>query len=310
MSLNIKISGFYDEISGDLNEQIKVLKELGETYMCPRVIDGKNIADYTAEEFIKNIKPRLDAEGIKFSSIGSPIGKIGVNDDVAFAAQKQKLKELIKIAQAMDCRYIRVFSFFIKKGEDPAQYRDVVIHKMSEFAALCNGTGIVLLHENEKGIFGATPEYALDIYKSVNNVNLELLYDASNYIQCRVDPLAAFDLLKDYTAYYHIKDCDWSTRVEMPLGTGDGQYNKILKELSERNYDGFFTLEPHTGKYAVLRKIVYFVPFLALFMSNFFKAFRKIDKVLGKKVTDSVTRKEMFITQYSNLIKMIGDISE
>ena len=47
----ITISGFYDEISSALITQIAVLHELGETYMCPRNVDGKNIADYTFEEF-------------------------------------------------------------------------------------------------------------------------------------------------------------------------------------------------------------------------------------------------------------------
>ena len=86
--------------------------------MCPRVVDGKNIADYTAEEFAANIKPRLDAAGIKFSSIGSPIGKIGLYDDAAYEAQLAKLEELVKICKLMDCKYIRMFSFRVKQGGD------------------------------------------------------------------------------------------------------------------------------------------------------------------------------------------------
>ena len=65
---NITISGFYDEISSKLSTQIGVMHELGETYMCPRNLDGKNIADYTLEEFEDKIYPVLKREGIKFSS--------------------------------------------------------------------------------------------------------------------------------------------------------------------------------------------------------------------------------------------------
>ena len=50
----ITVSGFYDEISGDLDKQIAVLHELGEQYLCPRTVNGKNIADYTFEEFEKD----------------------------------------------------------------------------------------------------------------------------------------------------------------------------------------------------------------------------------------------------------------
>ena len=52
----ITISGFYDEISSTLSTQIAVMHQLGETYMCPRNVDGKNIADYTFEEFKEKIE--------------------------------------------------------------------------------------------------------------------------------------------------------------------------------------------------------------------------------------------------------------
>lgn len=108
----ITISGFYDEISSALSTQIAVLHELGETYMCPRNVDGKNIADYTFEEFKEKIFPVLKKEGVKFSSIGSPIGKVGIDDEEGFEKQKKQLAELVKIAKLTGCEYIRVFSFF------------------------------------------------------------------------------------------------------------------------------------------------------------------------------------------------------
>ena len=70
--MGIKISGFYDEVSGDLKTQLELCKKLGEQYICPRIVNGKNIANYTLEEFEKDIKPMLDEYGVKFSSIGSP----------------------------------------------------------------------------------------------------------------------------------------------------------------------------------------------------------------------------------------------
>ncbi|MDE7373639.1 MAG: hypothetical protein K2N18_06215 [Clostridia bacterium] len=107
----IAISGFYDEINSNLSTQIATIKELGESYLCPRNLDGKNIADFTFEEFKENVYPVLSKEGIKFSSIGSPIGKVGIDDEEGFAKQKKQLAELVKIAQLMECKYIRIFSF-------------------------------------------------------------------------------------------------------------------------------------------------------------------------------------------------------
>ena len=93
--MKITISGFYDEISSSLDRQIEAIKGYGERYLCPRVIDGKNIADYTADQFEKTVKPRLLKNGIRFSSIGSPIGKIAVDDDVSYRKQLDQLAELI-----------------------------------------------------------------------------------------------------------------------------------------------------------------------------------------------------------------------
>ena len=149
----MKISGFADEISFSLDDQISTLKSLNQHFMCPRCIDNKSIADYTVEEFEQNVLPRLKAANISFSSLGSPIGKNDVYDDDAYSAQLTKLAELVKIAKLMDCKYIRTFSFFIKDGDYDKAF-PTVVERVKGFLKLVEGTDIILLHENEKEITG------------------------------------------------------------------------------------------------------------------------------------------------------------
>lgn len=305
--MKVTISGFYDEVSTSLDKQIELAKELGESYICPRSVDGKNIADYTYEEFMATVKPRLDKAGIKFSSIGSPIGKVGVEDEEGFNKQLTQLATLIKIAEAMECKYIRMFSFFIPEGKDPKDYRDIVMDKLKKFVALTEGTDVVLLHENEKEIYGDTYERCLDIYHTLDTPKLKLIFDASNYIQVGCDPNEAYLATRNYTVYYHMKDCDKETRVEFPLGLGSTDYPAIFADLEARGYNGFMTLEPHTGKYAVGRKFMYFVPFASKLKPEFYTAFRKIDAKLGYGAFKRVTRKDMFVMQYKNLKKFISE---
>lgn len=301
----ITISGFYDEISSKLSTQIGVLHQLGEHYMCPRNIDGKNIADYTLEEFKEKIYPVLKKEDIRFSSIGSPIGKVGIDDEEGFEKQKKQLVELVKIAQLMECRYIRIFSFFYG-DKNPADCHDKVVARLRELLAIVKGSGVKLMHENEKKIYGDVPERVLKLYEEINDEDLVLCFDASNYIQCDVDPKAAFDALKDKVVYYHIKDCS-QYKVEVPLGTGEGHYDYIIGELKKRGYEGFMTLEPHTFKYAIFKPIVNFVPFAALAMKDYFKAFRLVDKKMHRSYFACASRKQVFLWQYNNLKKMIGE---
>ena len=83
----------------------------------PSNINGKNIANFTLEEFQANVLPTLKENDVHFSSIGSPIGKIDIDDDAGYERQKAQLAELIKIAQLMECKYILVFSFYYGKRD-------------------------------------------------------------------------------------------------------------------------------------------------------------------------------------------------
>ena len=168
------------------------------------------------------------------------------------------------------------------------------------------------MHENEKKVYGDVPERVLAIYNEIADEDLVLCFDASNYVQCDVDPKKAFDMLKDYVVYYHIKDCS-KFKVEVPVGTGEGCYDYILSELVKRDYSGFMTLEPHTFKYSIMKLPVYLFPFMPLIMKNYFKAFRLVDKKMNVKALKHISRKEVFFWQYNNLknlLKKAGYINE
>ncbi|MDN6067419.1 MAG: sugar phosphate isomerase/epimerase, partial [Staphylococcus equorum] len=104
---NIAISGFSDEISSELDTQLKTVSELGMRYISLRGVDGENISKYSVESIQKDVLPRLEKWNIGVSSIGSPIGKIYINDDAAFEAQLETLNTLCQISNALDCKYIR-----------------------------------------------------------------------------------------------------------------------------------------------------------------------------------------------------------
>jgi len=126
---NIIISGFADEIDPQLDVQLKVVKELGMDHICLRAADGKGIADYSVEEFESSILPRLNAAGVKVSSLGSPIGKIDIDDEEAYAKQLQQLDTLCRICNLVGCKYIRMFSFWML-NKNPVELKDEVLKKL------------------------------------------------------------------------------------------------------------------------------------------------------------------------------------
>ena len=77
---NIKIYAFADEASPDIDEQITALKRNGLDGLEIRNVDGVNVSDITAEK-AKEVKRKLQENGLVIWSVGSPIGKIDIEKD-------------------------------------------------------------------------------------------------------------------------------------------------------------------------------------------------------------------------------------
>jgi sugar phosphate isomerase/epimerase len=242
------LSAFADEIDSDLKTQMDVLDQHGIKFIEMRGVNGKPLVHYTLEE-VKEIKSQIDARGFKLSAIGSPLGKIKITDD--FEPHSELFKHTLEIAKIMDCKYIRMFSFFMPKGEDPSNYRDEVINRWRSFIKGAEGSGVVLLHENESGIYGDTPERCLDLLETLNCDYFKGIFDFANFVQCNARNYPdGFELLKDHIVYVHVKDAVYSDHHVVPAGLGDGNVVEILKELHNQGYEGFLSLEPHLWGYS------------------------------------------------------------
>lgn len=245
------ITGFSDEIDPDITKQFEHLNKLNINYFEPRGINGKNIADLNDDE-VSELLSEMKKYGIKVSSIGSPIGKTDIKED--FEAELKRLDRVITIAKALGTSYIRIFSFYNLSGISSESFRDEAIARLKQMAALAEKRNITLLHENEKEIFGENAVNCLDILKSVNSDFLKAVFDPANFIQCGQDTLEAFDMLKDYVVYMHIKDALPDGKV-VPAGYGAGNVRAILAKLAADGYKGFLSLEPHLGSFKGLESL-------------------------------------------------------
>lgn len=242
------ISGFADEIDESTDIQFSHLNEIGVGYFEPRGIDGKNISDLTDDE-ARALKEKMDRYGIKVSSIGSPIGKIKITDD--FEPHMEKLAQTIRTMKILEAKYIRMFSFYIPDGQYD-EYRDEVMRRMKAMTALAEKEGIILLHENEKGIYGDTAPRCREILDTVASPNLKAVFDPANFVQCgQVTYPDGFELMKGQIEYMHIKDCLEDGDV-VPSGYGIGHVEEILKALKESGWTGFLSIEPHLGSFTGL----------------------------------------------------------
>lgn len=239
---NITITGFADEIDTSLDKQIEVLKKLGIKHIEMRGVNGKGLVEYSLEE-VRDIKKKLDENGIKLSAVGSPIGKINIKDD--FDEHFKLFKHTVEIAKIMETPYIRMFSFFITEGENPDSYTEEVMNRLEKMAAYAKEKDVVLLHENEKEIYGDIAKRCVEIMERFYCDNFKAVFDFANFVQCEQDTIEAYELLKPYIEYVHIKDAVWETGQVVPAGMGDGNVEKILTLLKDSGYKGYLSLEPH-----------------------------------------------------------------
>lgn len=247
---NFLISGFSDEISDHLGEQIAGIKKLGMEYVEMRSVEGQ-FSTYFTNSQAKEIRKQLDDAGIKVSSLASRIGKYRIRD--AFAPHLEEFRHALEVAHLLNTKYIRVFSFFIDEGDNPDDFTDEVLRRLEIFKEEAKGSGITLLHENEKLIYGNVPQRCKVIAEELFSPEFGLVFDPSNFIECNAEAYPyAFEMLVDYVKYVHIKDCRKADKIVVPSGMGDGCIKEILKGLKEHNYSGFLSLEPHLADYAGL----------------------------------------------------------
>jgi sugar phosphate isomerase/epimerase len=238
------LSGFADEIGPDLETQLDVLEQAGISHLDLRSVEETNVIDFSPDQ-VERIRRALDERGIGVTSIGSPIGKIDVTDD--FEPHMERFETAIERAAQFDAEYIRLFSYYIPDGDDPADHREEVLRRMAAKTERAATAGVTLVHENEKDIYGDTPERCRDLLTAVDSPHLRAAFDPANFLEIGVDPFPdALLQLVEYIEQLHVKDAAKGERAEIrPAGDGDGDFPAILDALADRGFEGPASLEPH-----------------------------------------------------------------
>jgi sugar phosphate isomerase/epimerase len=237
------LSGFGDEIDPDPVVQLSVLRALGARHIEVRSAWDTNIVDLSADQ-LDRLATLIVRRGMAVSAIASPVGKVDVAGDPD--AELARLRRAIEVAHRLGSRYIRIFSFYRAEGVPVHDIRDDVLRRMRSFADLAERNDVVLLHENEKDIYGDVPARVLDLIESVGSGALRVAWDNANFVQVGVAPFTdGYAMLRGHLEYLQVKDAIVGTGEVVPAGEGDGQLLETLTALRDDGYAGFASLEPH-----------------------------------------------------------------
>ena len=236
----IIISAFADEYATELCEQINGMRKLGISNIEIRGVDGENIS-VISEDKIALVKEALDKNGISVSAVGSPIGKIKIDGDIE--AHFEMAERIFNTANILGAKYVRMFSFYRSQQCSAEEYKKSVYSYLERLLTLAEKYGVILCHENEEAIYGESPDACLELLEYFNG-RLKAVFDMGNFVLGGYDPVLAYDKLKSYVAYFHIKDAK-DGEIVVP-GEGNGSIGAILGAHVEGSQEPFFaTLEPH-----------------------------------------------------------------
>ncbi len=227
-----------------LSEVLKQVRSMGiQSIGC----SYEELAPFTIE-----MKLLLKASGLNISCIYKHF-------DFGYEETGEAGYELIDLAEHMGAKFVLVIPGFLK--EEPGEKREQAIMRMVEALRLmCD-------YAKDKGITVTLEDYdntcapyttATEILWFMEQVpGLKHTFDTGNYRYLGEDEIEAFELLKDYIVYVHVKDrstamkgeelakiaADGTALFSTPVGAGIIKIKEILEKLEAMGYEGILNIE-------------------------------------------------------------------
>lgn len=239
--MNYRLCAFADEADQLLTGQIAAMQRNGISLLEIRGVDGENISALSPAK-VKEVAHLLKENGLAVWSIGSPTGKIKLSDD--WNAHVDSFRGMLDAAAVFGTKAFRMFSFYDAQDE-----KNEVIDRLGLLCDMAKGYDVKLCHENEKGIFGDTPERTKELLDALPQ--LGGIFDPANFIQCGAEILPAWELLKDRIDYLHVKDAMADGTV-VPAGYGLGHLGTVVPDFLSRGGQ-VLTVEPHLAEFTGLK---------------------------------------------------------
>jgi sugar phosphate isomerase/epimerase len=243
------LSAFADECAPGCDGQVAALVRAGITRVDVRSVDGVNVSALPLDH-AKRVRAALDAAGVSCAMLASPIGKVDVAEPVE--GDLDKLKHLAEVGRVLNCRAVRIFSYFNARGWAREAWREESLRRLGALKELAKGLNLVLYHENESNIFGDRGEDVLTIARELRDgETFRTIFDFGNFTAGRENAWDNWVKLREFTDGFHLKDSVWGTVdgeakvMHVPAGQGSGCVREVLADAVKRRFSGPVSVEPH-----------------------------------------------------------------
>ena len=258
----IEIGAVTDEFSPDsLDRALAAMADLGMSFAELRVVDGKNIINYTDAE-IDAVRAKVEARGMRVLSIASPALKCTLPDAppvaphiqqdmfssaFGFDDQPRLTRRAFEIAERAGARIVRVFSYW--RTVDPDACFDRVASTLQELAHEAGKRGLVVGIENEHACNIATGSETARLLAAVDHPALHVIWDPANALVAGETPYPqGYQRIPlSRIVHVHAKDCTVANHVPTfgPLGEMGIDWRGQLAALARGGYRRTISLETH-----------------------------------------------------------------
>lgn len=243
--MTAKISAFADEIGPDPLLQARTLQSLRIRHVELRGAWDTNVLKLSDAQ-VRELQKVFGDHGLSVACIASPIGKVRIDEN--WDAHFDGFKHAVDLAETVGCSYIRIFSYYAPQGGAIEPHKDEVIRRLRQQVEYVAHRPVTLALENESGIYGDTPQRCKELMAALAGMRVTMAFDPANFVHTGQLPVyeTCWQPLKQYVGYFHMKDYARQPKGRsVPVGQGEGDCLRILKDAAAAGYEGFLALEPH-----------------------------------------------------------------
>lgn len=254
-------TGFADEASASIDEQIKVTKELGWQNIEAR---KAAVDDFPADMIhdipdaaFERVAEKLRSAGVTINCFGSAVANWGKKIEDPFDITVAEIKRCIPRMQKLGTKLIRIMSYAVRKEED--QMEKERFRRLREICRMFSDAGLTAVHENCMNYGGMGWQFTLKLIENVPG--LKLVFDTGNPVfsddRGKPPPYPKqsawefYEHVREHVIYIHIKDGHFDPATQKTVytfpGDGKAEIPRIIKDLLARGYDGGISIEPHMG---------------------------------------------------------------
>jgi len=256
-----RLTGFADEASDSIEDQVAVLKRLGWNSIELRAVNNMLAHDLEESEF-NHVLDVLENNEINVVCLGSSIANWGAPVDSDFKITQERVKRTIDRMKRLDTKMVRIMSYKLEHDEaghlSTDQHLDQRIERLNYICQAFLDNDLIPVHENCYTYGGLSYEHTLHLLDKIPG--LKLVFDTGNppltidgrtsFPYSMQDSYEFYSHVKQHIVHVHIKDAKIGADGKEELfyfpGEGDGQIQKIVNELEHIDgYKGYYSIEPH-----------------------------------------------------------------